>query len=465
MLCSTLEPGGGQAGSGSEEADSMAAMTRRTAVALASTLASVPALAACEAFGSAGTAPKKRGPAKLAFWVYGGGGPIGDIIFKATAEEYQQKVPDTTIEYASIPSGTIQDKVLVSWTSDTVPDIVMDSWRGFLRFMDSGFFLDLSKEFAGRKYKPADYYETPLKAYQIDGKQMGMPQGWGTSLYGLNLDIFENAGVRLPPGFDETWTQDDCVRMLKQIVKFEPDGKQATPCGADDGIFFHWLWSHGGDFLNADKTKAATTTPEALAAAEWYAKVHTGDRVFMRDGIDKRGGVGFNMGNQAIQGNGIPNSLPDWNKFTFRVNVFQRPRVATRPGAGGRINRTYIDGYLLFNGSKYRDATVDFLFWLLDDGAASIERQGGVNIPAYKKVAETVFLAGSSPFNKKKWLDAAASTRTDPAHAKWIPDLQAAYNKYTAQLRTGQAGPREAMQGLAAEIDAVLDEYRRQRGR
>ncbi len=125
----------------------------------------------------------------------------------------------------------------------------------------------------------------------------------------------------------------------------------------------------------------------------------------------------------------------------------------------------YIDGYLLFKGSKYRDATVDFLFWLLDEGAASVEKQGGVNIPSYRKAAETLFLTASSPFARKKWLDAAASTKTDPAHAKWIPDLNTIYGKYSAQLRTGQAGPREAMQNMATDINAVLDEYRRQKGR
>jgi ABC-type glycerol-3-phosphate transport system substrate-binding protein len=440
------------------------AITRRR---LSSLAAALPATLAACAFGGAGGegAPNQRkAPSKLAFWVYGGGGAIGDSIFKTTAEEYHTQFPEVTIEYASIPSATIQDKVLVSWTSDTVPDIVMDSWRGFLRFMDSAFFLDLSKDFAGRKFKPADFYETAFKAYQIDGKQMGMPQGWGTSLFGVNLDVMANAGVSLPAGIDENWTQDDLVRMVKQVVKFEPDGKQATPAGVDDGVFFHWLWSHGGDFLTADRSKAATSTPEALAAAEWYAKVHTGDRVFMRDGIDKRDGVGFNLGNVAV-GSGIPNSLPDWNRFPFKVDVFQRPKVSGSRAGGGRINRMYIDGYLLFKGSKFRDANVDFLFWLLDEGAVSIEKQGGVNIPVYKKVAETVFLSVSSPFSRKKWLDAAASTKTDPAHPKWQPDLNNIYTKYTTQLRTGQSGPRETMQSMADEINAVLDEYRRQRGR
>lgn len=441
-----------------------AGRSRRQLLGGAAALA-LPALAlACSGPTNGGAPARSRGPSKLAFWVYGGGGPIGDSIFKTTAEEFHQRFPETTVEYASIPSANIQDKVLVSWTSDTVPDVVMDSWRAFLRFMDSGFFLDVTKDLATRKLKPSDYYETAFKAYQIDGKQMGMPQGWGTSLFGMNTDVLASAGVRLQPGFDETWTQDDCVKMLKQVVKYEADGKQAVPCGADDGTFFHWLWSYGGDFLTPDKSKAATTSTEALAAAEWYAKVHTGDRVFMRDGIDKRDGVGFNFGNVTIT-TGIPNSLPDWNKFPFKVDVFQRPKVTTSRAPNGRVNRMYLDGYLVFKGSKYRDAAVDFLFWLLDDGAVSIERQGGVNIPAYKKVAENVFLPSPSPFAKKKWLDAAASTKTDPAHPKWQPDLNNIYGKYSAQLRTGQAGPREAMQGMAAEIDAVLEDYRRQRGR
>jgi ABC-type glycerol-3-phosphate transport system substrate-binding protein len=429
--------------------------------------AGLPALllAACASpLGEGTTPPKESPPAKLAFWVYGGGGPIGDVIFKNTTAEYQKTHPKTTIEYASITSAEIQEKVLVSWTSDVVPDIIMDSWRGFLRFMDSGFFLDVSKDFASRKLKASDFYETALNAYQIDGKQMGMPQGWGTSIFGINTDILANAGVRLQPGQDENWVLDDLVRTLKSVVKYEPDGKQAIPCGADDGTFFHWLWSYGGDFLTPDKTRAATTSPEALAAAEWYAKMHTSERIFMRDKLDKRDGVGFNLGNVAIT-TGIPNSLPDWGKFSFKVDAFQRPRVPGSKAGNGRVNRMYIDGFLLFKNTKYRDAAVEYLFWLLDEGAVNVEKQGGVNIPSSKKIAETVFLTSPSPFSKKKWLDAAASTKTDPAHPKWQPDLNNIYGKYTAQLRTGEAGPREAMTNMSNDINAVLDEYKRQRGK
>ena len=62
-------------------------------------------------------------------------------------------------------------------------------------------------------------------------------------------------------------------------------------------------------------------------------------------------------------------------------------------------------------------------------------------------------------------LDAAPNARPDPLHAKWNPDLNNIYTKYTTQLRTGQTAAREAMANMANDVNAVLDEYRRQRGR
>lgn len=418
------------------------------------------ALAGCDASSiGIGTQPKRRGPAKVAFWNYGGGG-VSDQLFSTTVAEYQQKFPEVTVERTGIPSGQIQDKLLVSWTSDVVPDIVMDSNRGFLRFMDSGWYLDLTREFAGRRLKVGDFYESMTRSYVIDGKQMGMPQGGGSSLYAVNVDLFERNGVRLSPGFDDNWTQDDFVRMLKQVVKYDSQGRMDPHGGADDGILFHWLYSYGADFLTADKSRAATSTPEALAAAEWYAKVHQVDRVFMRDGIDKRPELNFDQATIAVHGNGIANSIIAYSKIPARINVFPKPKAPK-----GRTHRLYIDGYFLFKDTRAREATVDFLFWLLEEGGISIERQGGNNIPSNKKVAEQVWMTTMTQFNKKKWLDALPAARPDPLHAKWIPDLQNVYGKYSRQLRTGEAGPREAMANMTNDINAVLDEYRRQRGR
>ena len=423
-------------------------------VALGSTAV---ALSACGADG-AGGAPKSRGPAKVIFWNYGGGG-VSDQLFSATVDGYKKASPEITVERVGVPSAETADKMVVAWASDTAPDIMMDSNRSFLRFMDNNWFLDLSKEFT-RKLKPADFHEVPLKTYQIEGKQMGMPQGWGTSLYAINTDLLAKNGIRINPGQDDNWTADDFVRLLKPMIKYDGSGRQEPPGGVDDGVFFHWLYSYGGDFLSADKTKAATNTPEALAAAEAYAKVHTTDRVYLRDGIDKRAEINFLQGTLLVHGNGIANSVVDYAKVPGKVEIFNKPRAAK-----GRINRLYLDGYFLNRTTKVKDPAVDFLFWLLDDGARIIEQLGGNNIPSNKKVAEQVWLTTMTQFNKKKWLDAAPTARPDPLHAKWQPDLSNIYGKYSGQLRAGTAGPREAMINMTNDVQAVLDDYRRQRGR
>lgn len=439
-------------------------ITRRAQLGAAGASLVPLALAACDAsFGTTDRAATQgtqtRAPAKIVFWNYGGGG-VSDQLFEAVAIEYRKQFPHITLERTGIPSGEIQDKLVVSWTSDVIPDIVMDSNRGFLRFMDSGWFLDITREFSTRKVKQSDFYEVPTKAYQVEGKQLGMPQGWGTSLYAINVDLFEKNGVQLPAGVDENWTQDDFIRMLKNVVKYDSQGRHDPIGGVDDGIFFHWLYSYGAGFLSEDKSKAITDTPEALAAAEWYAKVHTGDRVFMRDGIDKRPELNFNQGTIAVHGNGIPNSIVQYSQIPGKVQVFLKPKAPK-----GRNHRLYLDGYFIFKDTKVKDAAVDFLFWLLDPGARIIEENGGNNIPSNKRVAEDVWLKTMTEFNKKRWLEAAATARPDPLHAKWVPDLQTIYGKYSGQLRTGQAGPREAMTNMTNDVNAILAEYRRQRGR
>ena len=67
----------------------------------------------------------------------------------------------------------------------------------------------------------SDFYEVPTKAYQIEGKQMGMPQGWGTSLYVMNLDVFENNGVKPDEEAESAILEDEPDEaVLKAVAHF-----------------------------------------------------------------------------------------------------------------------------------------------------------------------------------------------------------------------------------------------------
>jgi ABC-type glycerol-3-phosphate transport system substrate-binding protein len=404
---------------------------------------------------SAASNPPAQGAVKLLYWAFGGGGPLGDKLFRLPADNYStEHAGKVSVEYSDISSDQIEEKMLTSWVSGTGPDVVFDSSRGFLRFMDSDVFLDVAPAFAQRKLSRSDWYQVSLDFFLVKGQQLGMPQGFGTNPYGLNLDLFRSAGVTMAPNFDQSWSQDDLVHMLKQVVKYTPDGKE-TPGGNDDTLLVNWLWNYGSDLVSADLLSSPAANAGGIDAATWYQQVHTADRVFMRPTLDTGTNIGFTDGNVAITGNGAePAALSSWKDLPFEANLFLRPK-----GPADHLTRLYIDGFYVWNKTRVKDTAVDFLFYLTNQGCAQMDNGGGYNIPAYRPVVQNVFLPRPSKLNKQIWLTSAEHARTDPRHPKWIPDISNVYGKYNTALQSGTMAPRDAMQAMAQEITVILQLY------
>ena len=200
-----------------------------TASAPASVATSSPSTAgnAATITASASVRPPAQGAGTLSYWAFGGGAPLGDQLFRLPADNYtKDSAGKVTVNYTDISSDQIEEKALTAWVSGSGPDVLFDSSRGFLRFMDSDIFLDVAPDMAQRKLNRSDWYQVSLDFFQVKGLQLGMPQGFGTQPYGLNLDLLQKAGVTLAPGFDQTWGQDELLQMLKQVVRYAPSGME-----------------------------------------------------------------------------------------------------------------------------------------------------------------------------------------------------------------------------------------------
>jgi ABC-type glycerol-3-phosphate transport system substrate-binding protein len=428
-----------------------------TASAPASVATSSPSTAgnAATSTASASVRPPAQGAGTLSYWAFGGGAPLGDQLFRLPADNYtKDSAGKVTVNYTDISSDQIEEKALTAWVSGSGPDVLFDSSRGFLRFMDSDIFLDVAPDMAQRKLNRSDWYQVSLDFFQVKGQQLGMPQGFGTQPYGLNLDLLQKAGVTLAPGFDQTWGQDELLQMLKQVVRYAPSGME-TPGGADDSVLDNWLWNYGSDLVSADLLSSPAANAGGIDAATWYQQAHTGQRVFMRPTIDYPANVSFAAGNVAMTGNGAePAVLSTWGSLPFKNNIYLRPK-----GPADHLTRLYIDGFYVWNKTRVRDTAVDFLFYLTNQGCTQMDNGGGYNIPAYRPVVEKVFLPRPSSLNKQVWLTSAEHSRTDPRHPKWIPDINTVYGKYNTALRNGSMAPRDAMQAMAQEITVILQLY------
>ncbi len=448
-------PATSAASSGASNAASTNAGSSAAASSASASNVGTSSPATSSAAASATAKPPTQGAVALNYWAFGGGGPLGDKLFRLPADNYtKDSAGKVTVNYTDISSADIEEKALTAWVSGTGPDVLFDSSRGFLRFMDSDVFLDVAPDFAQRKLQASDWYQTPLTFYQVKGQQLGLPQGFGTQPYGLNLDLLQRAGVNLASGFDQTWGQDELTQMLKQVVKYAPSGME-TPGGDDDGVFNNWLWNYGSDLVSTDLLSSPAANTGGIDAATWYQQVHTGDRIFMRPSIDYPSNVSFTAGNIAMTGaSAEPAALSSWGNLPFKVNLFLRPK-----GPADHLTRLYIDGFYVWNKTKVRDTAVDFMFYLTNQGCAQMDDGGGYNIPAYRPVVEKVFLPRPSSLNKQVWLTSADHSRTDPRHPKWIPDINTSYGKYTTALRNGTMAPRDAMMAMAGEITVILQNY------
>ncbi|MGH2370419.1 MAG: extracellular solute-binding protein, partial [Chloroflexota bacterium] len=332
-------------------------------------------------------------------------------LYEAVAKAFNERQDRVRVELW-INEPDYYTKLPVAFVGDAAPDLAYTTSRNLLPWHAKGWLADVTAGLSRRRVRAANWFELTAQEWQIAGKQYGAPQGWGTGVLGINKTLFQSEGITLKPDFDATWTHDEFVSLLKQVVKVGGDGN-LTQWGTDGWQAWSYFWDFGAEFLNKDKTRCVVNTPEGAAGLQWLYDLAWSHRVMPRpEPLDRTsGGNMWEAGRSGLTQNGGPHVLPRWPRdLTFDFDIAQYPIAPGRR----RHHRFYSDGYIIWSGSKQQDAALDFLAYLGTDGQAVLEQHGGRNVPAYRPVAEGVFLKGESPFTKQKWIDALKGAKPQP---------------------------------------------------
>jgi ABC-type glycerol-3-phosphate transport system substrate-binding protein len=400
--------------------------------------------------GTAGTA----GPVTIQFGTRG----TEDTkpLYEAAATAYAAKQNKVRVELW-LNEPDYYTKLPVAFAGGSAPDTAFTTSRNMLAWEHRGWLGDITKGLSSRRVRTSEWFELAAKEWQIGGKQYGTPQGWGTGLMGVNKTLFRNAGITLRPDFDSTWTHEEFVRLLKQVAKVGPDGNLEV-YGITGWQAWSNYWAFGAEILNKDQTKCALNTPEGTAGMQWLYDLAWSHRIMPRPAPFDRPPGGVNMwqsGNAAAEQNGGPHVLPAWPRvLQFEYDVALYP---TFPG-GRRHHRFYSDGYIRWSETKQPDAALDFLIYLGTEGQAVLEQNGGRLVPAYRPVAEGIFLQGKSPFTKKKWIDALKGAKPQPLVLAF-DEINASVNTHQNAVLAQKESPREAVAAIEREVNAALTQY------
>jgi multiple sugar transport system substrate-binding protein len=414
--------------------------------------------AACgSAGGQEGAASRSAASAEPVVVHFGTRGtPDTQPLYEAVATAFAGKQEKVRVELW-INEPDYYTKLPVAFAGGAAPDLAFTTSRNLLPWQHRGWLADVGSGLTRRRVRPADWFEQAAQEWEIAGKRYGAPQGWGTGVLGINRTLFQNAGITLQPDFDAKWTHADFVRMLRQVAKVGGDGN-LEQYGIDGWQAWSNFWDFGSDFLNKEKTRCIVNTAEGIAGLQWLYDLAWSHRVMPRAAPHDRppgGGNMWNTGRSGLTNNGGPHVLPAWpRQLNFDFDIALYPIGP----AGRRHHRFYSDGYVLWKESKQVEASLDFIAYLGTEGQEVLETNGGRLVPAYRPVAEGVFLKGTSPFTKRKWIDALKGAKLQPLVVPF-DEMNKIVTDHQNNVLAQKVSAREAAASIEREVNALLAQY------
>lgn len=263
---------------------------------------------------------------------------VGLAALQALVAEFNKTHPGihATAQFVTA-SNTMLPKITTALATNTEPNVLFGgtpSWGPFM--MKSGKVVMLST-----KTVPylSEIYPRTLSSAVYKGKTFGVPFGEGDYSLFYNKTDFQKAGITKPP---TTWAQviADAVKLTNpakhQYGIYIPFGKSEWTSWTFEGM----LWSAGGHFLNANKTRAAFNSPAGIKALQTWVnilyKYHAAPLTSFATPGQASGSPAFASNVVAMVMDG-PWDLQAYNKAHVNYGVTLFPKItqyATNEGIG-----------------------------------------------------------------------------------------------------------------------------------
>ncbi|MBI3973368.1 MAG: extracellular solute-binding protein [Chloroflexi bacterium] len=367
-------------------------VTRRQVMAVGSGVAAVW-LAACDAgrAGEPGAAPAGKAPVTLTY-------------ISPTSVERQQgeqelfgdvsrELPHITVEVSGAGNwDQTKEKALISHAAGTPIHFVQAGWGTWLDMWGQGAIVELSAYFKRDKIDMAGTFIDPaIFQWQHDGKVGGMPITTSADALAYNVDLFNAAGLRLPP-VDTTaswWNMDTFLEYAKKLtdrgkMQFGFGGGFA---GANTGGFTTGTYFGQGSWDDVKK-KCLMDTPLFQKGLQFWKDVRDVHRVQPtgEESNQIRGGA---SGNVFFTGKvGMQVLLITQAALPFKWAVATLPYSG--PAGSKNVSARIHNHSLLMGKTKdnEREATWQVFRWLLKpENAGRFQRTAGHVVSPLKNPA------------------------------------------------------------------------------
>lgn len=309
-------------------------------------------------------------PVTITYCNFNSSGGNEETLAKMVAA-FEQEHPNIKVEVETIGYDDYFTQMQTRVAGGTAPDCYELNIENFAAYANKGILAEITG------VDVSGLNETALGAFNVDGKQYGLPESFSNVVLIYNKDLFDQAGVAYPTN---DWTQDDLQAAAEKIRALGDDIFGIwQPITYNE--FFKVVAQYGGALLNEDKTEFTINSPENLAAATALV-----DRVLVSNvqpNAVQQGGMGdwdmFMSGRLGM----IPTGI--WAFQTFTDGCDFEWDIVVEPGSTQKATHFFSNCVVMNPETKYPTEVATWLAWLASSTtAADIRLEAGWDLPALK---------------------------------------------------------------------------------
>lgn len=407
-------------------------------------------------------------PAKLVFSSYFGASGVEAETLQALIDSAVSSNPGLEVELL-LPEANYTEKILAMYAAGQAPDIILLNSTALGTYTEKKVVLSLEEYMDQEADALADYYPIGLQSYTIGGTRWALPTTLQPLIEFCNVQLFEEAGVDLPPKDweDTSWTIDKFVETAIKLSRDDDTGKRAQ-----FGYFLsrslarwcHFLWSYGGgvfddmndpvEFTFTSDSQAVLDTLKLLQTLAVEYHVGPQDAEIEGQSITDW----FQTGKVAIFHEGI------WHVGTFsraEAPEFKWTNGVPPRGPGGRWCRIGGDGAAVSSQSKYPDQAWKVISSLYGEEAlkgAAFRAENTITIPTTRSAAESPgYMSFFDAETKAVWLNALEHGKILSMHPR-LPEVWRAMQPEIDAIFLGNKSPEEALSAIEENVKETLAE-------
>ena len=371
---------------------------------------------------------------------------------ESLVEAYEKAHPDVTVEVQLTPykGGEYWTKLEAAATGGKAPDVF---WLNVLHtdsYVDGGILADLTDAIAKSDIKD-NFPESLVNNYVRGGKNYAVPKDFDTNALWYNKEIFDKAGVSYPTN---DMTYEDLVAKAEELKAAGlPDGVYPFACPVDfQTWYYQTVFATGGGILSDDKKTSGYDDPKTQGGIQCWIDMIEKELSPSSAALSETSSDAMFEGGQLAMNFAGSYMVPE---YAGNDTIKDKIDCVELPSFNG-IETNCINGlgFAVYEGSKNKDAAIDFAIWLSSKEAMDIQGNAGVVISA-RNESQELFAKSSDKYDLSVY-----TAHTDKAYplpvCKNAAELYDMESKALQKAYSGEESLADACKALKVEADAFL---------